>query len=89
MKDWDYKVYRCEWRIVLRPVGQYGEHQPDATVLAYWPTFEDAVIDIPNWAIEYEYAPGFKRWVPKVGNDGYNVISIGYKEVEVPYIPGK
>jgi hypothetical protein len=87
MKDFDYKVYRCEWQIVSQPVGQYGEDREPSTVLTSWPTYEAAVIDRPTWAIEHEYV--INRWIPKVKNDGYTVIEIRYCEVQVPYIPTK
>ena len=64
-----------------------GEDREPSTVLTSWPTYEAAVIDRPTWAIEHEYV--INRWIPKVKNDGYTVIEIRYREVQVPYIPTK
>lgn len=43
MKVWEYKSYRCEWQIISQPIDQYGDDNGYATVLAAWPTFEDAI----------------------------------------------
>ena len=80
MTDFKYKTCRCEWQIVNQPVGQYGEDTGLATILAIWPTYEDALADRPYHGHEEQYVKG--RWVPNVSN-GYEILEIRYREVEV------
>jgi len=79
MGTFQIKTYRCEWQIVSQPIGQYEEHTGPTSVLAVWPTREEAVKDRVNWAVEHEYIK--KRWIPKDNYNGYVRVDIVYREV--------
>ena len=80
MTAFKFKTFRCEWQVVIQPVGQYGENDGGAVVISGWPTYEEAVADRPNHGYEHQYVKG--RWVPNGAND-YQNLEIRYKEVEV------
>ena len=80
MTDFKYKTYRCEWQIVNQPVGQYGEDTGVATILAMWPTYEEALADRPYHGYEHRYVKD--RWIPNGAGD-YEMLEIRYREVEV------
>lgn len=77
-----FKQFRCEWQVVLQNVDQYGQPMQNArTVLAIWPTVNEAYADMPNHAVAHPYVEG--RWIPKNTTHGYQEVQVQYREVLV------
>lgn len=80
MTDFVFKTYRCEWQIVIRQVDQYGcPIRGSDTILAKWPTADEAYADLPNHGCEHEYVKG--RWIPSSPISAYEYLEVIYKEV--------
>lgn len=78
-----YKTYRCEWQIVIQQVDQYGCNLRDGkTVLAKWPSADEAYADLPNHGYEHKHVKG--RWIPNNSMHAYEFLEVQYREVVVP-----
>lgn len=81
MTDFRIKTLRCEWLVVIQQVDQYGVPcQGQRSILAIWPTADEAYADLPNHGDESVYVKG--RWIPKSAMHGYEFIEVQYREVE-------
>jgi hypothetical protein len=82
MTDFRIKTLRCEWQVVIQQVDQYGCSLRDGcTILAVWPTCEQAYADLPYYGHEDSYVRG--RWIPKGALHAYEYLEVQYREVEV------
>ena len=77
-----YKTYRCEWQIVIQQVDQYGRPLPNSdTILARWPTVDQAYVDLPNHGHEHQHVKG--RWIPNDAISAHEWLEVQYREVIV------
>ena len=82
MSEFRIKTLRCEWQVVICQVDQYGcRLQNSDTILARWPTSEEAYADLPNHGFEHMYVKG--RWLPNNAISAYEWLEVVYREVEV------
>ncbi len=80
MTEFIYKTYRCEWQVVIQQVDQYGcPINGSDTILAKWPTVDEAYADLPNHGWEHKFVKG--RWVPANAISVYESLEVRYKEV--------
>lgn len=84
--DYEYKILRCQWEIVVQQVDQYGKNISHKT-LEVFPNREMAVDNLEKYGVGHPYVQG--RWIPKNPNHGYEILEILYKEIPVPHIPSK
>ena len=82
MTEFRIKTFRCEWQVVIQQVDQYGCAIRDSqTILARWPTYEEAYADLPNHGYESEFVKG--RWIPDDATLLYEYLEVQYREVEI------
>jgi hypothetical protein len=82
MTEFKFKTFRCEWQIVIQQVNDdWSPRGFERTILAKWPTAEEAYADLPNHANESLHIKG--RWLPKSAMHSYEVVEVQYREVEV------
>ena len=82
MSEFRIKTLRCEWQVVIQQVDQYGASVNGLhTILARWPTYEEAYADLPNHGVEHSHVKG--RWIPNSPMHSYEYIEVQYREVEV------
>ena len=81
--NFDHKIYRCEWQIVINNVDQYGNYGDQITVASF-PTFQMAFDKLPDYGYQHEFVK--ERWIPNNKEHDYQILDIQYKEVRVPYI---
>lgn len=79
MSQFIEKHYRIEWQICHRNVDQYERQVGLEKVLAAFPTREQAVANLPNFAKQHHHVPS--RWVPLEGDTSYAEVHIRYMEV--------
>lgn len=82
MADFRIKQLRCEWQVVIQQVDQYGCNIGNChTILARWPTAEEAYADLPNHGREHDYVKG--RWIPIDAISIHEYLEVQYREVEI------
>jgi len=81
MTEFRIKTLRCEWQVVIQQVDQYGRWADGRVVLASWPTYEEAYVDLLNHGYEHEYVKG--RWIPNDAISAYEWLEVQYREVEI------
>lgn len=83
MSEFRIKTLRCEWLVVIQQVDQYGCPQRGdfRSILAIWPTADEAYADLPNHGVENEFVKG--RWIPKNPMHAYEYVQVQYREVEI------
>ena len=82
MTDFRIKTLRCEWLVVIQQVDQYGSFLPNQrSILARWPTADEAYNDLPNHGVEHKHVKG--RWIPNSPMHAYEYLEVQYREVEI------
>ena len=82
MTDFRIKTLRCEWLVVIQQVDQYGaSNRGQRSILARWPTADEAYNDLPNHGVELEHVKG--RWIPNSPMHAYEYLEVQYREVEI------
>lgn len=82
MGEFRIKTLRCEWLVVIQQVDQYGANlNGNRSILAIWPTADEAYADLPNHSVESEFVKG--RWIPKSPMHAYEYVQVQYREVEI------
>jgi hypothetical protein len=82
MSEFRIKTLRCEWQVVIQQVDQYGcSIHDDRTILARWPTYEEAYADLPNHGNKDTFVEG--RWRPEGAKWAYEFLEVQYREVEI------
>jgi hypothetical protein len=82
MTEFKFKTFRCEWQVVIQQVNDdWSPRRDGITILAKWPTMDEAYCDLPNHAVESAYLKG--KWFPKSAMHAYEVVEVQYREVEV------
>ena len=82
MTDFRIKTLRCEWLVVIQQVDQYGASaHGQRSILARWPTADEAYNDLPNHGVEHEHVKD--RWIPNSPMHAYEYLEVQYREVEI------
>lgn len=81
MSQFVEKHYRVEWQICHRNLDQYDRQVGLEQVLAAFPTREEAVANLPNYAKQHSHVKG--RWIALEGATDYSEVHIRYMEVPI------